>query len=103
MRVLRNIFNVCEILILFSALGRDAVDKQAKDLVIEQITQACKDVGFFYLSGHGVEKSSLNQIFTATKNFFALPLKKKMPSMFVTVHCTLDTLKQVCYSLVVAF
>ena len=77
MRVLHNIFTVCEILILFSILGRDAVDKQAKDLVIEQITKACKDAGFFYLSGHGVEKSSLNQIFTATKNFFALPLEKK--------------------------
>jgi len=57
--------------------GCDAVDKQAKDLVIEQITQACKDVGFFYLSGHGVEKSTLNQIFTSAKKFFALPLEKK--------------------------
>ena len=65
MRVLHNIFNVCEILILFSILGRDAVDKQAKDLVIEQITQACKG------------KSSLTQIFTPTKNFFALLLEKK--------------------------
>ena len=53
------------------------MDKQAKDLVIEQITQACKDVGFFYLSGHGVEKSTLNQIFTSAKKFFALPLEKK--------------------------
>lgn len=53
------------------------MDKQTRDLVIQQISQACKDVGFFYLTGHGVEHATLNQIVTAAKNFFALPLGTK--------------------------
>ena len=62
----------------FFLLGHETVDQHAKDHgVIQQICQACKDVGFFYLTGHGVEQSSLNQIFNAMKNFFALPLEKK--------------------------
>ena len=58
-------------------LGREVVDQYAKDVVIQQICQACKDVGFFYITGHGVEQSSLDQMFSAMKNFFALPLEKK--------------------------
>lgn len=53
------------------------VDQGLKDKVIQQIHQACRDVGFFYLTGHGVEQSTLDKIFTVMKSFFALPLATK--------------------------
>ena len=51
--------------------------QRAKDHVTFQINQAFKDVGFFYVTGHGVDQSVIHQIFTAAKNLFALPLGKK--------------------------
>ena len=53
------------------------VDQGLKDKVIQQIHQACRDVGFFYLTGHGVEQSTMDKIFTVMKSFFALPLATK--------------------------
>ena len=63
---------------LFVADGSNTeVDQGLKDKVIQQIHQACRDVGFFYLTGHGVEQSTMDKIFTVMKSFFALPLATK--------------------------
>ena len=53
------------------------MDQETKDLVIHQIHQTCKDVGFFYLTGHEVELSTLDKIFTAAKSLFATPVETK--------------------------
>ena len=58
-------------------LDCDTVNQETKNQVIEEIHQTCKDVGFFYLTGHGVEESTLDKIFTAVKDFFALPMETK--------------------------
>ena len=53
------------------------VDQEAIYQVHQQIHQACKDIGFFYITGHGVEQSTLDLLFSYAQTFFALPLEKK--------------------------
>lgn len=41
------------------------------------IGQACRDIGFFYVTGHGVERALMEAAFGAARDFFALPLAAK--------------------------
>ena len=41
--------------------------------VAERIQAACRDRGFFYLTGHGVPPDLLGQLADASAEFFALP------------------------------
>jgi len=52
-------------------------DQQAINQVYQQIHQACKDIGFFYITGHGVEQSTMDLLFSYAQKFFSLPLEKK--------------------------
>ncbi|MEU5214582.1 2-oxoglutarate and iron-dependent oxygenase domain-containing protein [Streptomyces sp. NPDC020807] len=45
---------------------------------VEQIGQACRDVGFFYIKDHGVTAEDSAAMFRASREFFALPLEEKM-------------------------
>ena len=72
--------SISELILVFLIVpdgSNTEVDQGLKDKVIQQIHQACRDVGFFYLTGHGVEQSTLDKIFTVMKSFFALPLATK--------------------------
>jgi isopenicillin N synthase-like dioxygenase len=42
------------------------------------IERACRDSGFFYVTGHGVPASLLNRMDAAAREFFALPEPEKM-------------------------
>jgi isopenicillin N synthase-like dioxygenase len=42
-----------------------------------EIYQACHEIGFMYLKNHGVPKPLLEQVFQASKSFFALPIAVK--------------------------
>ena len=53
------------------------MDQQAIDQVYEQIHQTCKDIGFFYITGHGVENLTMDLLLSYTQKFFALPMEKK--------------------------
>ncbi|XP_078361377.1 putative iron/ascorbate oxidoreductase DDB_G0283291 [Oculina patagonica] len=55
----------------------ELVNQEAINQVYQQIHEACKDIGFFYITGHGVEQSTLDLFFSYTRRFFALPLEKK--------------------------
>ncbi|MFM9971018.1 MAG: isopenicillin N synthase family dioxygenase [Burkholderiales bacterium] len=46
--------------------------------VAEQIRQACIDIGFFYLLGHGLSQSEIDLVHGMGLKFFALPLDEKM-------------------------
>jgi isopenicillin N synthase-like dioxygenase len=46
--------------------------------VAGQIQAACRDHGFFYVTGHGVPAGLLDQLATASAEFFALPLADKL-------------------------
>lgn len=49
-----------------SALGDDAV-------ALAQLDEACRDWGFFQITGHGIDSDLLNATLARMKEFFALP------------------------------
>src|SRR4029077_15963709 len=50
----------------------------AAGTVAGQIQAACRDRGFFYVTGHGVPAGLLDQLADASAEFFALPLADKL-------------------------
>ena len=46
--------------------------------VISKIDQACKDIGFFYIVGHGLDMRLISQIQTGACEFFNLPEATKL-------------------------
>ncbi|XP_078361361.1 uncharacterized protein LOC144645678 [Oculina patagonica] len=69
--------SVCFTIPLIYNTDSNSVDQKAINQVYQQIHEACKDIGFFYITGHGVEQSTLDLFFSYTQGFFALPLEKK--------------------------
>lgn len=59
-------------------LGGD--DRPAHDAVIAQIRDAASDVGFLFITGHGVPQALTDDLLGAAKAFFARPLDEKMRS-----------------------
>jgi isopenicillin N synthase-like dioxygenase len=43
-----------------------------------KVRQACEQVGFFYMAGHGVPQAVIDDAFAASREFHALPLEEKM-------------------------
>ncbi len=43
-----------------------------------RIQAACRESGFFYVVGHGVPAGLLDQLASASAEFFALPLEDKL-------------------------
>jgi isopenicillin N synthase-like dioxygenase len=56
------------------------------DALVEQLRSACTGTGFFYVAGHGVPKAVVDDVFEATRRYFALPenvrLKDKIDERF---------------------
>src|SRR5215469_7507086 len=50
----------------------------AAGVVAEQIQAACREHGFFYVTGHGVPAELLDQLAAASAEFFALPVADKL-------------------------
>ncbi len=50
--------------------------------VAEQIGEACRGIGFFYLAGHGVPASLREQVFAKAKEFFDSPDELKRKSLY---------------------
>jgi isopenicillin N synthase-like dioxygenase len=57
-----------------SLMDGTAVEQQS---FIQQLRVAARDVGFFYLTGHGQTQQKQQQILALAKQFFALPLADK--------------------------
>jgi isopenicillin N synthase-like dioxygenase len=49
-----------------------------RKLLAETVYEVCVRVGFFYVRNHGVPESVINDVFSAAKDFFALPIEDKM-------------------------
>jgi len=45
--------------------------------VSKQIDNACRNIGFFYVKGHGVKDSQLKEIEKASYDLFGLPFDEK--------------------------
>jgi isopenicillin N synthase-like dioxygenase len=51
---------------------------QNKSEVIDQIGQACREMGFFYVVGHGVDERLQRQLERVSRQFFDQPAEKKL-------------------------
>jgi len=56
-------------------LGRD---ESAREQAAREIGEACRSLGFFYATGHGIAASTLAELANASRTFFALPEEKKL-------------------------
>jgi isopenicillin N synthase-like dioxygenase len=59
-----------------SLIGRSSAAARAG--VAGQIQAACRERGFFYVTGHGVPAGLVGQLADASAEFFALPLADKL-------------------------
>jgi isopenicillin N synthase-like dioxygenase len=57
--------------------GLNAEDLAARRAVAAQLGQACREVGFFYVAGHGISGPVRRAMFDSARAFFALPLAEK--------------------------
>jgi isopenicillin N synthase-like dioxygenase len=51
--------------------------QEARNVTAKAINSACVNYGFFYLTGHGIPTSKLDEIVSLAGDFFALPLEEK--------------------------
>lgn len=49
----------------------------ARQAVAYAVNQACVEYGFFYLTGHGIPTSKLEEVIAVAREFFSLPLDEK--------------------------
>lgn len=68
-----------------SGLRSDRRDERER--VAAEIGTAAREVGFFYISGSGIDEVVFERMLTATKEFFALPLEVKMRSYIGFSRC----------------
>src|ERR1700676_1259268 len=62
-------------------------DQAGQERVAAELGRAARDVGFFYISGAGVDEALFEGLLGATKEFFALPVDEKMRSYIGWSHC----------------
>lgn len=53
-------------------------DPAARARVAREIREACINIGFFYITGHGVPQSELDELVDWAHRFFALPAEAKL-------------------------
>lgn len=58
--------------------GTFSGDSPERQRVAREIHRACRETGFFYVSGHGVPAQLIDNQFAWTKRFFNLPLDAKL-------------------------
>jgi isopenicillin N synthase-like dioxygenase len=49
-----------------------------KRRVADQIGRACREVGFYVIAGHGVDRELVDQVEAVSREFFDLPIEEKM-------------------------
>jgi isopenicillin N synthase-like dioxygenase len=52
--------------------------KAERHAVAEQIDRACREIGFFLITGHGVAPDTIAQTYAMASGFFDLPLEEKL-------------------------
>ncbi len=62
---------------VIDATGLNGRDCAARARLAGEIGRVCREIGFFYLAGHGLPPAFLDQVMAATRAFFALPQAQK--------------------------
>lgn len=52
--------------------------EQEKNARAEELVEACRNVGFVYIKGHGFSESTVQEAFRISKTFYNLPREEKM-------------------------
>src|SRR5271156_3208859 len=52
-------------------------DRASLSTIAAEVGAACRDVGFFYVVNHGVDKDLIERAFAQSRRFFALPLAER--------------------------
>ena len=52
-------------------------DPKAISRIAKELGSACRDVGFFYVSNHGIPQALMDRTFAASQAFFSLPVDGK--------------------------
>lgn len=60
-----------------------AANAAGERTVAQQIGEACRGIGFFYITGHGVTPADLKAVFDKAAAFFTCPVSFKTRSAFV--------------------
>ncbi|XP_018515364.1 probable 2-oxoglutarate-dependent dioxygenase At3g49630 isoform X7 [Brassica rapa] len=56
----------------------DMMDDTGVAKVVRKLDRACRDVGFFYVIGHGISESLMRKVKEMTHRFFELPYEEKL-------------------------
>ncbi|BBZ76228.1 oxidoreductase [Mycolicibacterium anyangense] len=67
--------------------GLRSADPAERDRVAAELGAAAGEVGFFYISGTGIDEGLFERMLAATKEFFALPMAEKMKSYIGLSSC----------------
>ena len=67
--------------------GLRSADSAERTRVAAQVGRAAREVGFFYVSGTGIDDALFERLLAATKDFFALPVAEKMRSFIGLSRC----------------
>ncbi|KAJ3330503.1 hypothetical protein HDU91_003563, partial [Kappamyces sp. JEL0680] len=59
-------------------------DKTAKQATADEVVRAFTEIGFVYLSNHGISEETIQQSFAMSKRFFELPDKQKLALAWTT-------------------
>jgi isopenicillin N synthase-like dioxygenase len=60
-----------------SAFLDPSSSQDARETTAQAINAACINYGFFYLTGHGIPMSKLDEVISLAREFFVLPLEEK--------------------------
>src|SRR3954451_21571871 len=55
-----------------------ANDPVGKAAVVKAVGEACEDIGFLILAGHGVSQDLIKRTYDVSRRFFDLPLEEKL-------------------------
>jgi len=58
-------------------------DAEAREALAKQIYSACTEVGFFYVTGHGISPAIVEEMELASAGFFNQKLVKKMQTVAI--------------------
>jgi isopenicillin N synthase-like dioxygenase len=67
--------------------GLNSPEEAERERVAVEIGKAAGEVGFFYVSGAGVDESLFERMLASTQEFFALPVEEKMRSYIGLSQC----------------
>jgi len=53
-------------------------DAEQRKQVAAEVKQACEEIGFFLIKGHGVDQGLIDQTYQSAANFFHMPVEEKL-------------------------